>query len=335
MVSVTVGNVYAPQGGHPAMPATLTQPTPTAVPDPAASSAREAIARRLVEAAARRSFDPDTDITWPDELPQDRFWLPEHRVSLYGTGLWEGMSREQRIALSRLETGSMAQAGIWFELILSQLLIRYIYDEDYTSQHTRWALTEIADECRHSSMFARLVETLGCRELRPRSRTIALGRLMKTIADPVEGFAAILIAEELLDTFQREMMVDDSIQPLLRDVSRLHVIEEARHVKFAREELERRVRRLSRLQLARVRLIVAAAAAVIADALVHPGCYAAVGLDPEVAQRAARQNSERTATLRWAAAKLTGNFETLGLIGGASRRIWERAGLIAPNTSQA
>ncbi|HZU76987.1 MAG TPA: diiron oxygenase, partial [Dehalococcoidia bacterium] len=276
------------------------------------------------------SFDPDTDITWPDQLVDDRFCLPEHRVSLYGTELWESLSQQQRIELSRLEAGSMAQAGIWFELILSQLLIRYIYDEDYTSQHTRWALTEIADECRHSSMFARLATVFDSQSLRPLPRTIALGRLMKTIADPVEGFAAILIAEELLDTFQREMMIDDTIQPLLRDVSRLHVIEEARHVKFAREELERRVRRLSPWQLRRVRLIIAIAAAVITGALVHPDCYRRAGLDPDVARQAAERNPARRETLRWAAAKLVANFDSIGLIGdGAARRIWRRAGLIA------
>ena len=290
---------------------------------------REELARRLVRAAAKRSFDPDVDIEWPAHVDDDRFFIPEHRVSLYGTHLWERMTPAQRIALSRHEVASMAQAGVWFELILGQLLIRFIYDERYTSQHTRWALTEIADECRHSSMFARLVETLGGEQHAPSPRTLRLGRLMKTIADPVEGFADILIAEEILDRYQRELMIDESVQPLTRAVSRLHVIEEARHVKFARDELTRRVRRLSGFQLERVRVVVAISAAVVASALVTPSCYAAVGLDSDDAVRTARTSPVRRASLRWAAERLTAYFSEIGLIGGPSVRIWRRAGLLA------
>ena len=294
-----------------------------------AGSEREEIARRLVRAAAKRSFDPDTDIEWPAEVADDRFFIPEHRVSLYGTDLWKRMTPEERIALSRHEVCSMAQAGVWFELILGQLLIRFAYDEDFTSQHTRWALTEIADECRHSAMFARLVETLGGNQHRPAGRTLFLGRLMKTIADPVEGFADILIAEEILDMYQRETMIDETVQPLVRAVSQLHVIEEARHVRFARDELARQVTRLPRFHLERVRLVIAISASVVANALITPSCYAAVGLDAREAQRVARSSPVRRESLTWAASKLTAYFSELGLIDGPSRRIWVRAGLLA------
>ena len=75
-------------------------------------------------------------------------------VSLYDTPLWRKMSEEQRIDLSRHEAASLASLGIWFEIILMQLLVRHIYDKPVTSNHVRYALTEIADECRHSMMFA-------------------------------------------------------------------------------------------------------------------------------------------------------------------------------------
>ncbi|MBV8526864.1 MAG: diiron oxygenase, partial [Candidatus Dormibacteraeota bacterium] len=144
-MATTLDAPVAPQNG-----------TPAHAPDD-----REDLAARLVRAAANKSYNPDTDIAWPDSIANDRFFLPEHRVSLYGTRLWARMSQEQRILLSRHEVGSMAQAGVWFELILSQLLIRFIYDEDYISHHTRWALTEIADECRHSMMFGEYIRRAG------------------------------------------------------------------------------------------------------------------------------------------------------------------------------
>lgn len=129
---------------------------------------------------------------------------------------------------------------------------------------------------------------------------------------------------------QRECMVDETIQPLVRAVSQLHVTEEARHVKFAREELARLMSRLNRAQLLRVRSLVAISAAVIADALVRPTCYDAVGLDPREAKRAERRSRHRRETKRWAATKLTSFFSDIGLIDrGAARRIWVQSGLLA------
>lgn len=302
--------------------------TPVGGPAMSGEAYREDLAARLVRAAARKSYNPDTDIEWPDTIANDRFFLPQHRVSLYGTPLWSRMSEEQRILLSRHEVASMAQAGVWFELILGQLLIRFIYDEDYISQHTRWALTEIADECRHSMMFARLVEVLAGHEHRPERLTIHLGRLLKMIGNRVEGFADILIAEEILDMIQREAMVDQTIQPLVRSVSQLHVTEEARHVKFAHEELARRVSRMNRLMLMRARTIVGISAVVVADALVRPSCYAAVGLNVREAKHEARHSVYRRETLCWSASKLTAFFTDIGLIHGPSRQLWKRAGLL-------
>ena len=76
---------------------------------------------------------------------------------------------------------ALASLGIWFEIILMQLLVRHIYDKAATSAHVRYALTEIEDECRHSKMFARLISRGGT-PYYPVSRThLNLGRVFKTI----------------------------------------------------------------------------------------------------------------------------------------------------------
>ncbi|CAM5402091.1 diiron oxygenase [Streptomyces hirsutus] len=65
------------------------------------------------------------------------------------------MTDAQRKALTRQEAASVASTGIWFEMILQQMVLRDIYAKDPTDDTVQWALTEIADECRHSIMFAR------------------------------------------------------------------------------------------------------------------------------------------------------------------------------------
>ncbi|HZM74283.1 MAG TPA: diiron oxygenase, partial [Candidatus Limnocylindrales bacterium] len=125
--------------------------------------------------------------------------------------------------------------------------------------------------------------------LRPGRFDHALGRFLKATATGPHMYAAILIAEEILDSFQREIMADDSLQPLIRMVSRIHVIEEARHIRFAKQELARQVEAANPVRMAYSRLVIARAAYAVVANLVQPGVYTAVGIPARVGQRAARQ----------------------------------------------
>jgi hypothetical protein len=289
---------------------------------------REAIAQRLLRASAQKSFDPEVDVDWEQPLVDGMFYMPEHRVSLYGTHLWERMSDQQRVDLSRHEIASTASVGIWFELILLQLLARHIYDLPATSDHVRYALVEIGDECRHSVMFSRMIEKLGCPAYGPGRLAHNLGRALKTTARGPEVFAAILIAEEILDAFQRELMVDDTVQPLVRRISQIHVIEEARHVRYAHQEMERQMVTATPAARAWARWVVARSAWTVSSRLVHPDAYAAVGLDPVEAAHVAATSPVRRESMRWAASKLVRFFVANELLGGPGMILWRRSGLI-------
>lgn len=289
---------------------------------------RERTAGRLLKASAQHSHDPMVEIDWTEPLRDGVFFCPPHRVSLYGTPEWDRLTQDQRVTLSRHEVASLASVGIWFETILMQLLLRYAYDRDPTTQHVRYALTEIADECRHSVMFSTMIEKLGCPAYGVRRYEHELGRVLKTAMGGVPMFASILIAEEVLDTLQREAMADETIQPLTRQVSRIHVVEEARHVSYARDELVRLRSRISRPGLAAARLVIARSAHVVGTQLIHPAVYAPVGLDPAAGRRAARANPAHRETLRWAATRLVAFFTDLDLIAGPGQALWRRAGLI-------
>jgi len=99
-------------------------------------------------------------------------------------------------------------------------------------------------------------------------------------------------------------------------------------MRFAREEVARRTPGLSGWQRRKHRTIVASVAAIVADNLVQPDVYAAVGLDPRQAKTAARANEHYAAKLRDAAAGLTRFLREVGLIGGPSELLWRRAKLV-------
>ncbi|SCG73002.1 AurF N-oxygenase family protein [Micromonospora inositola] len=289
---------------------------------------REALATRLLTASLHTSYEPTVEIDWDAPHTPGAYWLPPRRSSLYGTPLWEQLGEERRVELTKHEVASAASAGLWFETILMQMLIRHYYDADPTSRHAQYALTEVADECRHSIMFGRLIEAMGCPVYRANRVDHLLGRFLKATATGPQMFAAILIAEEVLDAFQREIMADESLQPLIRMVSRIHVVEEARHVRFAREELARQVEAAGPLGLTYARLLIGRAAYSIANRLVHPDAYAAVGIPPAVGRATARANPHWRATLRWSAARVYDHLTSLDLVTGPGRLLWTRAALV-------
>jgi hypothetical protein len=289
------------------------------------SAAREETAARLLKASAQHSYDPEIDLAWDAPLLDGVYYCPPHRVSLYGTGLWRRMGEEQRVELSRREVASVASIGIWFEMILMQMLVRHVYDLKPTEGHVQFALTEVADECRHSVMFARMIAKFGLEPYPVRRFDHQLGRFLKTVSRGPRVFAAALVVEEVLDSLQREAMADTSIQPLVRMVSRIHVVEEARHVRYARDELARDMATVSRPMKEYTRLVLARAAYLTWTGLINPRVYGEVGLDVAEARAAARANPHFHETMRWSARKLVEFFTELDLIGGPGEALWRRA----------
>jgi len=256
--------------------------------------------------------------------------MQPERMSLYGTDLWDRLSEEQRIELSKHEVASVASVGLWFEILLMQLLLKDVYRSDPTDARTHFALTEIADECRHSTMFGRAIGHFGVPAYGPRPEVRRLAKVFPLIARGAGAYASILIGEEPVDRWQREQMNDERIQPMVRMVSRIHVLEEARHVTFAREELEKAVARMGRTERLVQQSLTAQAAFVMMRSLVHPQVYAAVGIDPREGRRAALGNPSYRATIAWMGEKVMPYLQEQGMVGGGyNRKVW-RASFLLP-----
>lgn len=298
------------------------------MPPAALATAQEATSRRLLASTARVSFDPETEIDWDQPLDPHLPCMPWEAVSLYGTQLWGRMSEQQRLDLARHEVASLAGTGIWLETVLMRMLLRHINSLDPRSAHVRYAFTEIADECRHSIMFARLITALDCPVYRPSRLAHALSSMLATTANGVEIFAGALIGEEILDQLQRDAIIDNNVQPLVRAVDRIHIIEEARHISYARDELTRQWEAMRAPRRTVTRISVAQTVHVVTRAFVHPDVYTAVGLNPRDARRQATHSSHRRQTLTHAARNLTGRLYDIGLIDRTTRRTWSRAGLL-------
>ncbi|MDH6576147.1 diiron oxygenase [Kitasatospora sp. MAP5-34] len=287
---------------------------------------RQRTAERLLASTAKLSFDPLKDVDWSVRPAEGRYYAPPNRLSLYGTPAWEKLTESQRIELSKHEVASIASVGIWFEEILMQMLLRHAFDRDPTTAHVQYALTEIADECRHSVMFAKMISWMDVPAYGPGRLAHELGRLFKATSSHSQTFGGTMYVEEILDAFQREMMTDESLQPLPRQVSRIHVIEESRHISYAREELTRR--ELGPLRRRYEQLMIGSIIYFSTTRLIHPALYAAVGIDPREGRRIARANPHWRTTKREMAAKVIGVLDQAGLVGRSNRWLLRAAGVV-------
>ncbi|GAA2400434.1 diiron oxygenase [Streptomyces glaucosporus] len=290
---------------------------------------REQVARRLLESSARHSFDPDRELDWDAPFEEGKWFWPPELVSLYDTPLWRRMPEEQRMDLARHEAASLASLGIWFEIILMQLLVRHIYDKPLTSAHVRYALTEIEDECRHSKMFARFIQKAGTRAYPVTRLHHNLARVLKSVSTTPGSFTATLLGEEILDWMQRLTFPDERVQPLVRGITRIHVVEEARHVRYAREELRRQMVSCPRWEAELTRISSGESARVMSVSFVNPQVYTDVGLDRREALAQVRASAHRREVMQTAARKLTDFLDEIGVLRGVGRRLWVSSGLLA------
>src|SRR3954449_5001806 len=248
------------------------------------------MAQRLLESSAQLSRDPQTEVDWETPLDKSYYGMSPEWSTLYGTPYWEELTDEQRKELTRQEAACVADTGIWFEVILQQMMLRDIYTKDVTTPRFQWALTEIADECRHSIMFARGAAKLDAPPYKPPRPVVELGRAFKALAFGETAYAAILVAEEVLDVMQRDWMRDDRVVPFVRTINNIHVTEESRHMTFARVETRERMKNAGFVRRQISAVAVAAAGYFIVSSMWNKEIYAKAGLDVQRARREAKAN---------------------------------------------
>ena len=293
-----------------------------------AENERPSTAQRLLDSSAQLSYDPAREVDWETPLDTDYHGMSPEWSTLFGTAYWDELTPERQRELTRQEAASVASTGIWFEMILQQMMLRDFYAKDPTDPAFQWALTEIADECRHSIMFARGAAKLGAPAYRPRRLAVELGRLFAHTATGEAAYAAILVAEEVLDVMQRDWMRDERVVPFVRTINNIHVVEESRHMKFAREETRERLRGAGRARRQVNALTVAIAAYFIVTSMVNRDVYANAGLDTERAVREASGNEHHKSMLRSSCAGLMEFLHSAGLLTRPSLWFYKRANLI-------
>jgi hypothetical protein len=281
---------------------------------------------QLTAASERMTLDPFIEVDWEIPIDDRAYHLPPEWLPLYGTDAWEAMTPEARITYSRHECAALCGAGIWFENRLMQLVLRHLAELPVHSPAHRYLLVEVADECRHSTMFGEYIRRAGTPAYGPSADAGELDALGDVPGKQTFGYVLILAVEELLDVINRATMKDDRIHPVSRDIAKLHVAEEARHVSFAKTYLTEVWPTLNEEERQGVQSLAPAAVAIVADLTIDPAVYEALGIIG--GEEDARSNPHHRARVVQGLAKLTSFLQHLSVIDDASSPTWRQLGLV-------
>ena len=280
--------------------------------------------RQLVAASARTTLDPFDAVDWDVPIDDSAYHLPPEWLPLYGTAPWDAMTEVDRIEYSRHEAAAMYGAGIWFENQLMQIVLRHLVELPVTDPSHRYLLVEVADECRHSTMFGEFIRRAGTPAYAPDMPSVDYSTLPGGRA---LGYLLILAVEELLDAVIRDTMKDDRIHPVSRQCAKLHVLEEARHVSFAKTYLSEVWNTLPDDDRAAAIELAPAAVYLMAQLTIDPAVYTT--LDIADGAELAKRNPHHRARIVAGLAKLTEFLRELGVIDDTNQTDWRGRGLIA------
>lgn len=231
----------------------------------------------LSESSVRRNFNPYVDIDWKDpELAvrtDDPRWVLSGADPLARHPWYRSQPLEKQIAMGMWRQANMAKVGVQFEGILVRGLMHYTFWVPNGSPEYRYCLHECIEECNHTLMFQELVNRIGV-DVPGMPRWLrVLSPIVPFYAGPLPNsfFFGVLAGEVPFDYLQTLSLRDENMAPaIVRRMIGIHVAEEARHISFAHQYLQRRVPRLWRSSRFMLSLYVPVVMRMLGQAMVVP-----------------------------------------------------------------
>jgi len=285
---------------------------------------------RLSALSVERRFEAFRDVDWDDPTlavdADDARWQLDHLDPLGSTDWYRQQPVAVRARIGLHRVAQMLHTGWQFENILQIGLLIHAMSLPNDSLEFRYLHHELSEESQHSMMFHELVRRSGITTRGMPRWSLVLVRPALMVAAkwrPVLLCVAALAGEEPVDLVQRRQLQAGTLHPLLEQVSRIHVTEEARHISFARHFIRRTVPRLGPVRRQLLSIAMPLAMAVGARLMLHPGRRFATdaGVPPAVLRAAYRQRSARQLRAD-SVDKVRGFAADVGLLGWPARWLW-------------
>jgi hypothetical protein len=193
------------------------------------------LADRLTKYSQNRVWDPHTTFEWPEQLTEGAWCMSPELISIYGTDAYEALDEAQRKKLALYEVGNFFSLVLQGERPLVQGLIHRLYSKYNTPSVTAYLHHFVDEENKHMMMFGEF-----CRryvgKVYPEKKMVLPREYAKGEED-IAFYCKVMVVEELGDYYNAVMARDESVDPFVRRVNRVHMMDEARHLAFGRQFL--------------------------------------------------------------------------------------------------
>ena len=194
------------------------------------------LAVRLTRASRKKFWDVYNAFSWPDALTEGAWALPPELISIYGTAAYDALDEAQRRRLALYELGNFFSLVLQGERPLVQGLVHRLYSKSNSQEITEYLHHFVDEENKHMVMFGEFCHRyIG--KVYPEKK-ISLPREYAKGEEEVAFFCKVMVVEELGDYYNLAIEKDERVDPLVREINKVHHIDEARHLAFGRLYLQ-------------------------------------------------------------------------------------------------
>jgi hypothetical protein len=176
--------------------------------------------------------DPYKELIWPASLDPDQWTMTPELISLYGTSVYEGLSEVEKKRLSFYEAIGFFTLNIHGERHLMSGMAHLLYLPE-TKDFSTYLHHFLAEENKHTEYFSRFCNQYG-KKIYPDLLQRGLPTEYAKGEEEFLYFAKVLIFEESFDRYNVLMAKDERLPQIVRDINRIHHLDESRHLAFGR-----------------------------------------------------------------------------------------------------
>lgn len=190
------------------------------------------LSNRLSALSRDNFYDVYRQFSWPEQLGSDRMAMSPELTTLYGTEIWDQLTDEQKRMLTITETANLFSNTLNGERLLVSGLSAQLYAGSATSEITDYLHHFLDEENKHMIMFG-----VFCRKYVGRvypEKKIAFQKQYAPGEELLRFYSLAMIVEAYGDYYNIRVAEDDRCDSLVRDISRTHHLDEARHIAFDR-----------------------------------------------------------------------------------------------------
>ncbi|GAB4568440.1 MAG: diiron oxygenase [Rhizobacter sp.] len=193
------------------------------------------LATRLTKASRKKTWDVYNTFNWPDALEEGVWYMPPELISIYGTPAYEALTEEQQKKLSLYELGNFFSLVLQGERPLVAGLVDRLYAKGNSVSVNEYLHHFVDEENKHMVMFGEFCNRyIG--KVYPEKK-ISLPKAYAKGEEEVAFYCKVMVVEELGDYYNLAIEKDERVDALVREVNKVHHIDEARHLAFGRVQL--------------------------------------------------------------------------------------------------